>query len=360
MAWGLHIIVFEKERKTNMKSNKRIKSNLAMFLLTMGACTAGRAQESPATQPEVRITNPGNGVVLEGPRDLSIYAEVDNIGQTGVSMEFTGDGSIQGTVDEPLNLIPPQLLTPEYPIGPFRFVWENVRGGQHTIQAKAWDDLGNESVSKRVEFTVMESIPANIVTISATDPEASEPEEGNPWIDTAEFTLRRTGSIDHDLDVYFRSEGIAETGVDYLPLSNVVTIPAGERSIVILLQPLDDSDPEGDEGVLIILEPSPYTDVFPMPSNSYQIGRLSVAEAVIRDGENPIPNLAPRVEILFPLPGESFLAPAKVWLTALAQDADGEIERVEFYEGKELIEEGHFEHPDLYQQYWQSIPGLSI
>lgn len=341
-----------------MKISNQMKRKLAIFLLTIGSSIATWAQESPANPPEVRITSPANGVVLEGPRDLSIYAEVDNVGQSGVNMDFTGDGKVQGTVDEPLTLLPPQLLTPEHPIGPFRFIWENVRGGDHTIQATAWDDNGIESVSELVNFTIVESIPVNVVTISATDPEASEPEEGNPLIDTAEFTITRTGSVDHDLEVYFRTEGVAEAGVDYLPLSNVATIPAGERSVVILLQPLNDQDPEGDEEVLAILEPSLCADVFPMPLDCYQVGRLSVAEAVIRDGENPAPNMPPRVAILSPLPGESFLDLAKVWLIAQAEDADGEIERVEFYEGTELIAGGNFEQPDLYKQYWQNLgPG---
>ena len=341
-----------------MKYSGQLQKKLTTLLMAMGVSTAIWAQESPADPPEVRITNPANGVVLEGPRDLSIYAEVDNVGQSGVTMEFTGDGGVLGIVDEPLGLLPPQLLTPEYPIGPFRFVWENVRGGDHTIQATAWDKNGTESVSELVNFTIVESIPVNVVTISATDPEASEPEDGNPLIDTAEFTITRTGSVDHDLEVYFRTEGVAEAGVDYLPLSNVVTIPAGERSVVILLQPLNDQDPEGDEEVLAILEPSLCADVFPMPLDCYQVGRLSVAEAVIRDGENPVPNLPPRVAILSPLPGESFLDPAKVWLIAQAEDADGAIERVEFYEGTELIADGNFEQPDLFKQFWQNLgPG---
>lgn len=341
-----------------MKYNNQLSRKLAALLMGMGVGVSAWAQEEQAVLPEARITSPENGVVLEGPRDLTIFAEVDRAGQASVSMEFVGDGVSLGTVDEPLNLIPPQLLTPETPIGPFRFNWENLRGGSHTVQVTARDENGTESVSTPVSFTIVESIPVNVVTVSATDPEASEPKEGDTLIDTAEFTITRTGSVDHDLDVYFRTEGAAEAGLDYLPMSNVVTIPAGERSTVVLLEPLGDQDPEGDESVLVILEPSSCADIFPMPQDCYEVGRLSVAEAVIRDGENPIPNLPPRIAMISPLPGETFLNPASVWLIAKAEDADGNVERVEFFEGTELIASGNFEQPNLYKQFWQNLgPG---
>jgi hypothetical protein len=341
-----------------MKYNNQLSRKLAALLMSMGVGVSAWAQEEQTAPPEARITSPGNGVVLEGPRDLTIFAEVDRVGQASVSMEFVGDGTSLGTVDEPLNLIPPQLLTPETPIGPFRFDWENLRGGNHTVQVTARDENGTESISELVSFTIVESIPVNVVTVSATDPEASEPKDGDTLIDTAEFTITRTGSVDHELDVYFRTEGAAEAGLDYLPMSNVVTIPAGERSTVVLLEPLDDLDPEGDESVLVILEPSPCADIFPMPQDCYEVGRLSVAEAVIRDGENPIPNLPPKIAMISPLPGETFLDPASVWLIAQAEDADGQIERVEFFEGTELIISGNFEQPNLYKQFWQNLgPG---
>ena len=341
-----------------MKYNNQLSRKLAAWLMSMGVGVSAWAQDPQPEPPEARITSPGNGVVLEGPRDLTIFAEVDRVGQASVSMEFIGDGESLGTVDEPLNLIPPQLLTPETPIGPFRFDWENLRGGSHTIQVTARDENGTESVSAPVSLTIVESIPVNVVTLSATDPVASEPKEGEPLIDTAEFTITRTGSIEHDLDVYFRTEGAAIPGVDYLPMPNVVTIPAGERSTVVLLEPLDDQDPEGDEAVLVILEPSACADIFPMPQDCYEVGRLSVAEAVIRDGENPIPNLPPRITMVSPLPGETFLNPASVWLIAKAEDADGNVERVEFFEGTDLIIPGNFEQPNLYKQYWQNLgPG---
>jgi hypothetical protein len=341
-----------------MKYNNQLSRKLATLLMGMGVGVSAWAQDPQPEPPEARVTSPESGVVLEGPRDLTIFAEVDRAGQTSVSMEFVGDGESLGTVDEPLNLIPPQLLTPETPIGPFRFNWENLRGGSHTVQVTARDENGTESVSELVNFTIVESIPVNVVTVSATDPEASEPKEGDPLIDTAEFTITRTGSVDHDLDVYFRTEGAAIAGVDYLPMSNVVTIPAGERSTVVILEPLDDQDPEGDESVLVILEPSICADIFPMPPDCYEVGRLSVAEAVIRDGENPIPNNPPRISMVSPLPGETFLNPASVWLIAKAEDADGNVERVEFFEGTELIAAGNFEQPNLYKQYWQNLgPG---
>src|SRR5204863_471184 len=69
--------------------------------------------------------------------------------------------------------------------------------------------------------------PLPVVTIIATDAAASE--SG----DLGTFTIHRTGSNDVALTVNYTVSGTASNGVDYVSLSNRVTIAAGTNEATI-------------------------------------------------------------------------------------------------------------------------------
>ncbi|MCL6560248.1 MAG: hypothetical protein K6U74_15935, partial [Firmicutes bacterium] len=72
------------------------------------------------------------------------------------------------------------------------------------------------------------------------------------------FTVYLTGgTLSTDLTVYYTVGSTATPGVDYVVPSGSVTIPAGQTSAPIEVTLFDDSEPEGDETIILTLtEPS--------------------------------------------------------------------------------------------------------
>ena len=84
------------------------------------------------------------------------------------------------------------------------------------------------------------------VSIEATD--ASAAETGS---DNGIFTITRTGSTTASLVVDLQINGTATSGLDYTELTNPVTIPIGLSSVAINVIPVEDSDFEGTETVIV-------------------------------------------------------------------------------------------------------------
>ena len=68
--------------------------------------------------------------------------------------------------------------------------------------------------------------------------------------------VRRTTAISQPLNVYYTVGGNAINGQDFTQLSGAVTIPANVASADIFIRPLNDTTPEGIEGVIVALAPN--------------------------------------------------------------------------------------------------------
>jgi hypothetical protein len=86
-----------------------------------------------------------------------------------------------------------------------------------------------------------------IVSLIATDAHAAEPS------DTGRFTAIRTGDIADELTLHFTIAGTAVNGGDYEAIESSVTIPAGEISANIAINPIDDDAIEGEENITLSL-----------------------------------------------------------------------------------------------------------
>src|SRR5207249_3987506 len=91
------------------------------------------------------------------------------------------------------------------------------------------------------------------------------------------FTISRVGCTNSALVVGYAVSGSASNGLDYVALTNAVTIAAGSNTASIAVLPLDDSEPECAESVVLDL----LSDV------SYAVGAASNATVVIADDERP-------------------------------------------------------------------------
>jgi len=106
-------------------------------------------------------------------------------------------------------------------------------------------------------------------------------------VNTATFKVRRTDGTNSDLSVYYAISGTASNGVDYETLAGVVTIPAGQRSALIVIVPLDDVFVRPVETVILKLQMPPATTSATPPP--YRIGSPGKAAAIIVENDGPRP-----------------------------------------------------------------------
>ena len=99
------------------------------------------------------------------------------------------------------------------------------------------------------------------------------------------FTVQRDGDLTGNLVVFYTVGGTATPGVDYMALSNAVTIPAGSASADITVSPLHDALAKGDVSVTVTL-----TNDF-----NYDVGTPGNATVWIHD------DLLPTVSISAPV-----------------------------------------------------------
>ena len=85
------------------------------------------------------------------------------------------------------------------------------------LTALATDTRGASTRSDPIAITVLEQVQP-VVTVRATDPEATEPTPTGTRLDTAAFTLHRTGPTNNPLTVFYRLSGTAANSVDYREL----------------------------------------------------------------------------------------------------------------------------------------------
>jgi len=112
------------------------------------------------------------------------------------------------------------------------------------------------------------------VTVVATDANAAEADR-----DAGSFSIRRTGSAESALRVNYTFSGRAVNGTDYERLSGSVTIASGADSATIVVRPVDDTETEGAENVVLTIA----------SDGSYNVGSPGSATVRIADDDQPPP-----------------------------------------------------------------------
>ncbi len=103
-----------------------------------------------------------------------------------------------------------------------------------------------------VNFTGMESVTTNVITIVATDATASE-RGADQAPDTATFTLTRTGDATNALTVNFAISGTAVNYRDYQGVTGQAFFAAGSSTATVTINPLNNSLIDGTRTVTITL-----------------------------------------------------------------------------------------------------------
>ena len=142
-------------------------------------------------------------------------------------------------------------------------VYAVSNGGLPLHPYSSWPQFGrNHHHDSQAEFP--------IITISATDPNASE-----AGLAVGKFTFFRSGTTNSATTVSYSISGTATAAADYVALSGTVTFAAGQLSKVVTLTPKQDMLVEGDETVVVTVT----------PAAGYTPGNPNAATVIIHDND---------------------------------------------------------------------------
>jgi hypothetical protein len=149
------------------------------------------------------------------------------------------------------------------------------KAGNYVLSAVATDTAGLASVSDPITVTAGS---ASTVTVAALGDSFAV--EGGQRA-KVRFT-RPDDDLSSDLTVFYELKGSATNGKDYrglddLPLSGSIVIPAGEDSVKLKIQARDDKKQEVTETIKLTLSPSPTGD--------YELGENVKAKLFILDND---------------------------------------------------------------------------
>jgi len=297
--------------------------------------------------PRAEIVRPSDGDVFKLGEAVPVEIVTRDPDGYAPRVALYADGAVVAEGSIEFIMAPP----PGEPIH-FELTWESPPPGPHVLRALTTDNQGAEGWSEPVVIHVdgLPELPE--VNVVATDPEAAEPDAVPPdmerplILDTGTFTVtRRGGGVQEPLTVFFLLGGTARNGEDYEMIPWTVTIPAGAEEARVEVLPLDDDQPEGKETVELLLIQPPLLGPVESSDGSlpgfypvltYRIGPHDHDTVVIVDNDGDVPQ-PPRVAIVRPESGTTFLAPATIALVAKAADLDGEVEQVEFFANGESL-----------------------
>ena len=274
--------------------------------------------------PVVTITSPKTGDFLPVGAEILITATVEDHDGSVTNVEFFANGVSLGAVANPV-----------FAVG---IVWNISEAGAYALTARATDNLSASTTSSGVNVQVT-SQP--LVWIEAADPNAAE---GNP-ADPGKLTVKRWGLTSAPLEVFYQVGGTAIAGLDYAPLAESVTIPAGMSTADLVVTPLSDGQVETAETVVVQL----------VERTGYKVVEPVKAEVTIADNQGA--NAAPTVTMVAPTTGAKFSAPATILLKARAEDTDGTVTGVVFYQSDTVIGPGaaSTSDPKLFSREWSGV-----
>ena len=301
---------------------------------TFGACIVSflvvsirvLAADAINQAPMVQLNSPHDGQTFGGSTDIRLvaYAQDPEDGYHVTVEFFEGTNSLGFAT-----FVPTLCPAPYCPF--FVLPWSKVTAGTYTLTAVATDSNGVSTTSDPVHVKIVDLQSQPIVSLFASDPEATEHSllvDIPP--DTATFQVRRSGGdFNNPLTVFYRVGGTAANGVDYDKLSGEVTIPALSATAEIVVNAIDDDFSEGTETVVLKLQPPDCTAIFPPPPGCYVVGFPNEAVAFLRD--NDPANSYPKVEILKPQTGVTFAALSNIEIDVRAADPDGWVHSVQFF-----------------------------
>jgi hypothetical protein len=247
--------------------------------------------------PSVNIYAPATGTTLITPAAVLIKATA-----------MDSDGSIQWVAFYEGN-----VLLGADSVSPFTFEWKSIPAGNHTLTAKAVDDLNGTTISTPIQLTIIHN---NAPLISITDPA-----NGTTLAGPVSFTIKADardgdGTIKWVEFYQGTTKLISDSVAPYQYTWNNVL--AGNYTLT-----------------------AKATDDLNAVSISAPVNMTITGNAL------------PVTEITYPSSGNVFLTPVNITIEATADDPDGTIHRVAFYEGSNLL---GVDSISPYSFDWNTVP----
>ena len=142
--------------------------------------------------------------------------------------------------------------------------------------------LAGASASASVTITSEDVPPVRAVVNVAALNNAAENSGGSPAVGTFRFT--RSANLDVALTVAYSVSGTATSVTDYATLLGSVAIPAGVASVDVTVSPVDDTNLETSETVVLTISPSTCPELYPA-AECYLVGAAGAASLTILDNE---------------------------------------------------------------------------
>lgn len=149
---------------------------------------------------------------------------------------------------------------------------DSLTESPETVLVTLTNPTGATLNSSSIHTLTIEDNEFPVVTVAATDANASE--DGDPGT----FTFTRVGSTSGSLVVLFARSGTATSGTDFqtIATSGSVTIPNGQSTATVTVTPIQDTNNEGSETVILTITSSP---------TAYTVGAASSATVTIADDD---------------------------------------------------------------------------
>ena len=235
--------------------------------------------------PTVAITAPTNNAVYTSPASVTITANANDADGTISKVEFYNGIT---------------LLTTEA-TAPYSYTWTNVAVGTYMITARAYDNANATTTSSTV--TIQVNAPANqLPTVNITAPT-------NNAVYTAPASITITANAND-----------ADGSISKVEFYNGATLLTSDA-----------------------IAPYSYTwanvgiGTYTITAKAYDNVNATTTSTAVTVQVNTPANQLPAVNITAPTNNAVYTAPVNVTITANANDADGSISKVEFYNGASLL-----------------------
>jgi photosystem II stability/assembly factor-like uncharacterized protein len=272
----------------------------------------------------VALTSPTNGATFTDPATINLAATATVVTGNITKVEFYNGNTLLATVTN----------------APYTFTWNNVSFGTYTITAKAYDNTGASKTSTVANVTVNLVCSKLTGTAFGTSP---------AYAVGSEYDKASDGNTSTFFDCNAANNGY--TGLDLATAKKVNAIRfyprVGQEGRMNGGKFQGSNVSNFSSGVtdLYVISGSPqsgWNEVASLSSNTFRYVRyLSPNNGYCNIAEMEfcgVNNLSPTVTLTAPANHALYpIVPATVNLTATANDADGTITKVEFYQGNTLI-----------------------
>jgi uncharacterized protein len=223
--------------------------------------------------------------------DLSVSASAGaESAQTVITVTATSSGAVAGEQTVSLNVSGTGIAADDYALsnnviaipdggtsGSITFMIADdalVEGAETAVISISNPSSGiqlGSATTQNIAIADNESPALPSVNISSTDTTAVE---SGATVNTATFTITRTGDTTAALTVAYAVAGTATNGNDYNSLTGSVLIPAGQTSATISVTPVNDGNAEeGNETISLTL----------VDGETYDLGAIPAATVMIAD-----------------------------------------------------------------------------